>query len=104
MTMKRFVFVLSLCAASFVYGVAPSWPEATRDAKPWVYNWCMGSAMDEAGLEFQSRELAEKGFGGFHVIPIYGAKGYEKKWKKYVHLHPDVRLFYRHADLAGGEP
>ena len=84
MTMKRFVFVLSLCAASFVYGVAPSWPEATRDAKPWVYNWCMGSAMDEAGLEFQSRELAEKGFGGFHVIPIYGAKGYEKKWKKYL--------------------
>ena len=62
----------------------PSWPEATREAKPWVYNWCMGSAMDEPGLEYQSRELAEKGFGGFHIIPIYGARGYEAKWKKYL--------------------
>ena len=78
------MFALSLCAASLVYGAAPSWPEATREAKPWVYNWCMGSAMDEPGLEYQSRELAEKGFGGFHVIPIYGARGYEAKWKKYL--------------------
>jgi len=59
-----------------------AWPEPTREAKPWVYNWWMGSAVDEAGLERQCRELADKGFGGFHVIPIYGAKGgYEKDWK-----------------------
>jgi len=63
---------------------APVWPPQTRETKPWVYNWWMGSAVDEKGLEFQSRELAEKGFGGFHVIPIYGAKGYETKWKKYL--------------------
>lgn len=50
--------------------------------KPWAYNWWMGSAVDKAGLEYQCRELADKGFGGFHVIPIYGAKGgYEKNWK-----------------------
>ena len=62
--------------------VAFTWPEPTREMKPWVYNWWMGSAVDDEGLEFQCRELAEKGFGGFHVIPIYGAKnGYEKKWK-----------------------
>ena len=41
----------------------------------------MGSAVDAAGLEYQCRELADKGFGGFHVIPTYGAKGYEKQWK-----------------------
>ena len=63
---------------------APTWPEPTREMKPWVYNWWMGSAVDEPGLEYQSRELAEKGFGGFHVIPIYGAKGYEAKWKAYL--------------------
>ena len=49
--------------------------------KPWVYNWWMGSAVDAAGLEAQCRELEEKGFGGFHVVPIYGAKGYEREWK-----------------------
>lgn len=77
------VFLLALCSTS-VFAAAPVWPEATRNAKPWVYNWCMGSAVDERGLEFQSRELSEKGFGGFHIIPIYGARGYESKWKKYL--------------------
>ena len=66
-----------LAASSF------AWPEPTMEMKPWVYNWWMGSAVDEAGLELQCRELREKGFGGFHVIPIYGAKnGYEKKWRR----------------------
>ena len=51
--------------------LAFSWPEPATEMKPWVYNWWMGSAVDEAGLELQCRELAEKGFGGFHVIPIY---------------------------------
>ncbi|MBQ1428604.1 MAG: right-handed parallel beta-helix repeat-containing protein, partial [Kiritimatiellae bacterium] len=59
-----------------------AWPEPTQTMKPWVYNWWMGSAVDKPGLEFQCRELKDKGFGGFHVIPIYGAKGgYEKNWK-----------------------
>jgi len=63
--------------------VAFAWPEPTREMKPWVYNWWMGSAVDRSGLEYQCRELADKGFGGFHVIPIYGAKkGYEKKWRR----------------------
>ena len=63
-----------------------SWPAVTREMKPWVYNWWMGSAVDAAGLETQCRELAEKGFGGFHVIPIYGANGpdngYRAQWKR----------------------
>ena len=58
-----------------------AWPEPTATMKPWVYNWWMGSAVDAAGLEYKCRELADKGFGGFHVIPTYGAKGYEKQWK-----------------------
>ena len=61
-----------------------AWPEPTREMKPWVYNWWMGSAVDAEGLEAQNSELAAKGFGGFHVIPIYGAKGpggkYREKW------------------------
>ena len=69
-------------AFSILAAVSLAWPEPTREMKPWVYNWWMGSAVDKAGLEFQCRELADKGFGGFHVIPIYGVKGgYEKNWK-----------------------
>ena len=76
--------LLLLAAGQAAAGAAPAWPEATREMRPWVYNWWMGSAVDEKGLEFQSRELADKGFGGFHVIPIYGAKGYEAQWKEYL--------------------
>ena len=86
----------SLAAAQ---AVAPSWPEASKEMKPWVYNWWMGSAVDEAGLEHQSRELAEKGFGGFHVIPIYGAKGYEGRWKEY--LSPDWMCAFALAKRIG---
>ena len=86
MSFGRTVFcvLLLLAAGQAAVGAAPAWPEATREMRPWVYNWWMGSAVDEKGLEFQSRELADKGFGGFHVIPIYGAKGYEAKWKEYL--------------------
>ena len=80
--MKIVAFALCL-AVSPAFADIPAWPEPTRESRPWVYNWWMGSAVDEEGLEFQCRELADKGFGGFHVIPIYGAKkGYEKKWRK----------------------
>ena len=61
------------------------WPEPTREMKPWAYNWWMASAVDAEGLEYQCAEMQEKGFGGFHVIPIYGANGpdkcYRKLWK-----------------------
>ena len=77
------VFVL-LIAGDLIAGSVPVWPEATRDSKPWVYNWWMGSAVDADGLEAQCAALEEKGFGGFHVIPIYGAKGHENKYREYL--------------------
>ena len=82
--MKDSIALFLLCVASATFAVPPSWPAATRDSKPWVYNWWMGSAVDEKGLEAQCAALAEKGFGGFHVIPIYGAKGYESQYRNYL--------------------
>ena len=61
-----------------------SWPAATQDAKPWVYNWWMGSAVDERGLEAQCAALEEGCFGGFHVIPIYEARGWEAKTRRFL--------------------
>ncbi len=88
-------------AFSILAAVSLAWPEPTKEMKPWAYNWWMGSAVDKAGLEFQCRELADKGFGGFHVIPIYGAKGgYEKKWKPL--LSPQwIEAWNLAAQLAG---
>ena len=88
------VLVLSLSAAA-----APTWPEVTREAKPWAYNWWMANAVDQEGLEAQCRAMEEAGLGGFHVIPIYGAKGYEAKYIKY--LSPEWMQAFRSAVEIG---
>ena len=79
----RFITPL-ICIPLVAVASPPTWPEATNESRPWVYNWWMGSAGDEKGLEAQCAALAEKGFGGFHVIPIYGAKGYESQYREYL--------------------
>ncbi|MDI9873977.1 glycosyl hydrolase [Flectobacillus rivi] len=43
--------------------------------KPWAYWWWMGSAVDEAGIRKNLQDYAQAGFGGLHIIPIYGVKG-----------------------------
>ena len=74
----------TLFVAVLVASAPPSWPEPTRESKPWVYNWWMGSAVDDAGLEAQCDALEKAGFGGFHVIPIYGAKGAEDRYRRFL--------------------
>ena len=80
---------------------APQWPEVTREAKPWAYNWWMASAVDREGLEAQCAAMEEAGMGGFHVIPIYGAKGYEAKYIKY--LSPEWMRTFRDAVEIGAK-
>lgn len=88
--MKTFLsFAAAVCLAMPLRAAdAPgfAWPEPTATMRPWVYNWWMASAVDERGIEFQCAELAAKGFGGFHVIPIYGAYGtngcYRQEWRE----------------------
>lgn len=89
------IFFAIVCAATAMLSSAalagktaspdlPSWPTVSPEAKPWAYNWWMGSAVDAEGIEFQCSEMKKKGFGGFHVIPIYGAKGWESKYREYL--------------------
>jgi hypothetical protein len=65
-------------------GAASVWPEVTGAMKPWTYCWWLGSAVDPQNL---SRELARyqaAGLGGIHIIPIYGAKGWEDRYIPYL--------------------
>ena len=88
---SRWSAAIVLIAVSFVSALAqhaiaeaPSWPAPTRESRPWVYNWWMGSAVDEPGLEAQCDALEKAGFGGFHVIPIYGAEGAEARYRRFL--------------------
>ncbi|MDP9959342.1 glycosyl hydrolase [Chryseobacterium lathyri] len=60
------------------------WPKITETAKPWTRWWWMGNAVDEKGLDKQLTTLNEAGFGGVEIVPIYGVKGFENQYIKYL--------------------
>jgi hypothetical protein len=55
-------------------------PAAFSTSKPWAYWWWPGSAVSEKGITHNLEAFAKAGFGGLHVIPIYGAKGFESQF------------------------
>ena len=61
-----------------------AWPPITAQQKPWAYNWWMGSAVDKTNLTHELERYAAAGLGGIHIIPIYGAKGFEDKYLNYL--------------------
>jgi len=58
--------------------------EGIDTSKPWTYWWWMGSAVNEQDIETQLQDFANAGFGGVHIIPIYGAKGYEAQFLPFL--------------------
>src|SRR5262249_12914739 len=82
---------LPLCGcllALFFPSIAPAadtpWPSITRAVRPWCYWWWMGSAVDKTNITHQLQQFHDAGLGGVHIIPIYGAKGYEDKYISYL--------------------
>ncbi|MDR3458382.1 MAG: glycosyl hydrolase [Verrucomicrobiae bacterium] len=61
-----------------------AWPPIAAQQKPWAFNWWMGSAVDKTNLTHELERYAAAGLGGIHIIPIYGAKGFEDKYITYL--------------------
>ena len=61
-----------------------AWPPITSQTKPWAFNWWMGSAVDKTNLTHELERYAAGGLGGIHIIPIYGARGFESKYINYL--------------------
>jgi hypothetical protein len=61
-----------------------AWPPITLQTKPWAFNWWMGSAVDKTNLTKELQRYHDAGLGGIHIIPIYGAKGFEDKYINYL--------------------
>lgn len=61
-----------------------SWPPIRGVSKPWTYWWWMGNAVDEANLRRELVRYRDAGLGGVHIIPIYGAKGWESNYLTYL--------------------
>ena len=71
------------------------WPEISRQQKPWAYWWWMGSAVDPTNITRELTRYHNAGMGGVHIIPIYGAKGWETNYIDY--LSPRWMEMLRHT-------
>ncbi len=72
-----------------------AWPAITKECRPWTYWWWMGSAVDRAELTRHIEAYRAADMGGVHVIPIYGAAGYENRYIPY--LTPKWMEMLRHT-------
>jgi len=61
-----------------------AWPAVTREAKPWTRWWWMGSIVNPRDLTSQMQEYANAGLGGLEITPIYGVKGEEDRFIRYL--------------------
>ena len=52
-----------------------AWPKVDGTHRPWTRWWWPGSAVDKENLSRELKALADLGFGGVEITPIYGAKG-----------------------------
>ncbi len=64
-----------------------AWPEITAQCRPGCYWWWMGSAVNRGDLTREMERYRAAGMGGVHIIPIYGAKGYEDQYIDYLSPH-----------------
>lgn len=75
MKVLRFVILLFLCSKT-LFG--------QNTAKPWAYWWWPGSAVNKPDLRANLQKYAGAGFGGLHIIPIYGVKGEEENFINFL--------------------
>ena len=75
----RVLFISFLFACSSLSG-----QQDFQTAKPWTYWWWMGSAVDQENIHKQLSDFAEAGLGGVHIIPIYGARGFEDRFLSFL--------------------
>ena len=79
------LFSAGAFAADDPAAAGPSpWPEVTEQCRPWSYWWWQGSAVDEDNMRRELRRYRDAGWGGLHIVPIYGAQGQEARYIEYL--------------------
>jgi len=62
-----------------------NWPiKITVQHRPGTYWWCPGSAWDKKNIDWNLEQLKDGGIGTVHIVPIYGAKGYEDRYLPFL--------------------
>jgi len=82
--MKKIVRIIILLLFYFPWYAKLDAQNANSSVKPWTYWWWMGSAVDSNNISGQLEYFAKTGLGGVHIIPIYGARGFEEKYLPFM--------------------
>lgn len=110
MTAKLIVLVILLSFQGVSFSQKPERDFATT-AKPWTYWWWMGSSVTKEGITTNLNKMAGAGFGGVHIIPIYGEKGDERnfipflshQWMEMLkHTTSEAKRLGMGADMTSG--
>ena len=70
-------------------------------SKAYTYWWWQGNAVDTANIAYNLEMMDSAGIGGAHIVPIYGVKGEEDKFLKY--LSPEWVNMVKYTSQKAGE-
>jgi hypothetical protein len=86
-----FAFLPTLLLASLspalgrAAAMAPlEWPQVTSQAKPWARWWWLGNIGTDADFTSEMEKYARSGLGGLEITPIYGVRGEEARFVRYL--------------------
>lgn len=82
--LKKTIVACYVMALTTHASAQTNWPVVTQQSKPWTRWWWMGSAVDEKNLNTSLQQYNQVGLGGVEIVPIYGAKGFENRYIKYL--------------------
>ena len=96
--MRRFItFLLAMAVCSaWAKSILPS---PSREAKPGLRWWWLGSAVDKSNLTWCLSEYAKAGVGAVEITPIYGVQGNDSNDISY--LSPRWMEMLRHVESEG---
>jgi len=81
--MKK-LLILILFFSQAISAQELSWPEITRNARPWTRWWWPGSIVSQSDLTAAMQKYKNAGLGGLELTVIYGVKGEEDKFIDYL--------------------
>jgi hypothetical protein len=61
-----------------------TWPVVTAQARPWIWWWWHGSAVDQTNLTRELNAFRDAGLGGVQITSIYGTQGAEAREIPYL--------------------
>ncbi|MDA3925739.1 MAG: hypothetical protein PF904_13655 [Kiritimatiellae bacterium] len=92
---KILLFTLTCACIQLAFAGDLDWPDPKAENRPGCYWWWMGSAVDKVNITWNLETMHKAGMGGATIVPIYGVKGYEKKYLQ--HLSPEFVNMVSHA-------